>query len=514
MNFVNTQFPGNATICLGQTANVYGQVFEPSVTPGAGQGANIEVQVGYNNTNNDPSTWSSSNWVNATYNAALTGNNDEYLGTFGSALSAGTYYYAFRYRLNGCAWQYGGYSIGGGGTWDGTNNINGVLIIYSNTATAMTPSSICAGVSNVAVTGSNAGSYELLVNGVSQGVPSATNSWTIPGPLVANDQVCVRGYAATNLITMDGAFNEAFWSPALVNSAGGAASGTQNRINALYVKNAFGYLNVGIAGRLVAGDDRKILLFVDSKNGGHNSLSTWTNRSGVTQNNGLKNLNGGMQFDPGFTADYAITIGVNGAGEGFLDLYDMTTNTNTYLGSTITNPTIISYQANSNATDYSRGYEIKIPSNLFGTINSPIKFFAMLTNNPPDNDATTLSNQFLSPASNGEGDYGDGAVNFGNAAPNPVSYVLESDCYTEVCRTVVAPTTPTFTQVAAICSGVTLSALPTTSNNNITGTWSPAISNTATNTYTFTPDAGQCATNTTMQVVVNHPPSIISISPP
>ncbi len=515
LNFVNTQFPGNATICFGQTANVYGQVFEPSVTTGTGQGANIEVEVGYNNTNNDPSTWSSSNWVNATYNAALTGNNDEYLGTFGSALSAGTYYYAFRYRLNGCAWQYGGYSVGGGGTWNGTNNINGVLTIYSNTTTSMTPSSICAGVSNIAVTGSNAGSYELFVNGISQGVPSATNSWTIPGPLSAGNQVCVRGYAATNLITMDGLFTEPFWSPALVNSAGGATSGTQNRINALYVKNAFGYLNVGIAGNLVAGQDRKILLFVDSKNNvGHNSLSTWTNRTGVTQNNGLKNLNGGMQFDPGFFADYAITIGVNGAGEGFLDLYDMTTNTNTYLGSTITNPTIISYQANTNATDYSRGYEIKIPVNLFGTITSPIKFFAMLTNNPTDNSATTLSNQFLSPAGNGEGDYGGGAVNFGNAAPNPVSYVLESDCYTQECRTVVAPSTPTFTPIASICSGSPLSALPTTSTNGITGTWSPALNNTATTLYTFTPTAGQCAGSTTLTISIFANPSLIFLSPP
>ncbi|MBY0486172.1 MAG: hypothetical protein K2P85_03120, partial [Flavobacteriaceae bacterium] len=34
--------------------------------------------------------------------------------------------------------------------------------------------------------------------------------------------------------------------------------------------------------------------------------------------------------------------------------------------------------------------------------------------------------------------------------------------------------TPTFTQVANICSGATLSALPTTSTNGITGTWSPA----------------------------------------
>lgn len=63
--------------------------------------------------------------------------------------------------------------------------------------------------------------------------------------------------------------------------------------------------------------------------------------------------------------------------------------------------------------------------------------------------------------------------------------------------------TPTFTPVAAICSGGTLLALPTTSNNGITGTWSPALNNMSTTTYTFTPTAGQCATATTMSIPVN-----------
>jgi gliding motility-associated-like protein len=63
--------------------------------------------------------------------------------------------------------------------------------------------------------------------------------------------------------------------------------------------------------------------------------------------------------------------------------------------------------------------------------------------------------------------------------------------------------TPTFTAVAPICSGATLAALPATSNNGITGTWAPALNNTATTTYTFTPDAGQCATTTTLTITVN-----------
>ncbi|MCB9174834.1 MAG: gliding motility-associated C-terminal domain-containing protein [Flavobacteriales bacterium] len=77
------------------------------------------------------------------------------------------------------------------------------------------------------------------------------------------------------------------------------------------------------------------------------------------------------------------------------------------------------------------------------------------------------------------------------------------------------PATPTFTAVSTICSGATLTALPTTSNNGITGTWSPALNNTTTTTYTFTPTAGQCATTTTLTITVNPnvTPTFTSVSP-
>jgi len=82
--------------------------------------------------------------------------------------------------------------------------------------------------------------------------------------------------------------------------------------------------------------------------------------------------------------------------------------------------------------------------------------------------------------------------------------VICSQAINDDVTVVVTPNvTPTFTQVAPICEGETLSALPTTSTNGVTGTWSPALDNTATTTYTFTPDAGVCATTTTMEIVVN-----------
>src|SRR6056297_1698566 len=63
--------------------------------------------------------------------------------------------------------------------------------------------------------------------------------------------------------------------------------------------------------------------------------------------------------------------------------------------------------------------------------------------------------------------------------------------------------TPTFDPVGPYCEGDAIPALPTTSTNGITGSWSPAIDNMNTTTYTFTPDPGQCATTTTLEIVID-----------
>lgn len=72
--------------------------------------------------------------------------------------------------------------------------------------------------------------------------------------------------------------------------------------------------------------------------------------------------------------------------------------------------------------------------------------------------------------------------------------------------TVIQNTTPTFSfgTSLSICSNGTVPILPNTSMNGVAGTWSPAVvSNTASGTYTFTPNPGQCATTTTFTVTVN-----------
>jgi large repetitive protein len=128
LGFVNLQFPATATICPSGSFTAYGQTYGLGVTEAAGAGAGIVAELGYSSANTDPSTWTT--WQAATFNTQ-SGNNDEYASTL-SGLSAGTYYYAYRYRLNGCQNQYGGTS----GAW--TTGTSGVLTVQPNHTIALT----------------------------------------------------------------------------------------------------------------------------------------------------------------------------------------------------------------------------------------------------------------------------------------------------------------------------------------------------------------------------------------
>jgi gliding motility-associated-like protein len=71
---------------------------------------------------------------------------------------------------------------------------------------------------------------------------------------------------------------------------------------------------------------------------------------------------------------------------------------------------------------------------------------------------------------------------------------------------VITPNNPsTFTNITGVCEGTTAS-LPTTSIEGYSGTWLPAAIDTSiigTTTYTFTPNAGQCAAVGTIQVIID-----------
>jgi gliding motility-associated-like protein len=61
---------------------------------------------------------------------------------------------------------------------------------------------------------------------------------------------------------------------------------------------------------------------------------------------------------------------------------------------------------------------------------------------------------------------------------------------------------PIFDPVPTICEGDALNDLPTTSNDGITGTWTPPLNNTITTTYTFIPSVEQCVPETTLTIEV------------
>jgi serine protease inhibitor len=124
---------------------------------------------------------------------------------------------------------------------------------------------------------------------------------------------------------------------------------------------------------------------------------------------------------------------------------------------------------------------------------------------------------FSLPTTSNNGIAGTWAPAVNNTTTTTYTFTPSSgQCATTATMTVtVNPNvTPTFAQIAPICSGGSFS-LPTTSNNGIAGTWSPAVNNTATTTYTFTPNSGQCATTATMTVVVNPnvTPSFVQVAP-
>lgn len=75
--------------------------------------------------------------------------------------------------------------------------------------------------------------------------------------------------------------------------------------------------------------------------------------------------------------------------------------------------------------------------------------------------------------------------------------------------------TPTFSALPSYCVNDVPLALPATSINSISGTWSPATINTSvagTSNYTFTPSAGSCASTVIVPVVIN-PATVPTFNP-
>lgn len=130
------------SLCNGTNATISGEIWVNNVTNNASNAGYFEAQYAYNTANTDPATWDAGSWTAIATAPTSANNNLVYTASFGSALSANTYYYSIRYRTTVCGnWVYGGYNGGQGlgGFWGGAN-VNGTLTINANTSITTQPS--------------------------------------------------------------------------------------------------------------------------------------------------------------------------------------------------------------------------------------------------------------------------------------------------------------------------------------------------------------------------------------
>ncbi len=216
-------------------------------------------------------------------------------------------------------------------------------------------------------------------------------------------------------IVLDGNISETVWGSALATSSGGPTPGfgAGHETNAIYAtSNGTNNIYIGLAGNVQ--DGNKILIFLDTKTGGYNNC----NFGRTSAPAGLNNINSGITFDAGFSPDYCLVIGTNtGQTNYFFDLYTLSGTSgsgggpNSYLGD---QAVMGASPLNSSTT---RGFEVVIPKSSLGYTNGTnMKMMAMYIGT-----SGFLSNQFLTKANSGEGNYGSGAVDFTANAPNPVT---------------------------------------------------------------------------------------------
>ncbi|MCX7944253.1 MAG: IPT/TIG domain-containing protein, partial [Deltaproteobacteria bacterium] len=102
VDWCNIQWPENLIMGINEGRDVYSQVYLSGITNGAGQGADIVVELLY--TDKYPFTPQDGTPITALYNMDK-GNNDEYRVTL-SLSKVGTYYYYFRVKYKNGPWIY------------------------------------------------------------------------------------------------------------------------------------------------------------------------------------------------------------------------------------------------------------------------------------------------------------------------------------------------------------------------------------------------------------------------
>jgi hypothetical protein len=141
ITFANLETP-NSMVRAGDTLTVEGRLYIEGRTPGDGAASGVQVWSGLHTANTDPATWPENAWIPATYSGegGEFGNDDVYAAKRGYNLAPGTYFLAFRFRLQDDADYFGGHSTQGGGKWDGVKNVSSVLSV-TRSAEALFPAS-------------------------------------------------------------------------------------------------------------------------------------------------------------------------------------------------------------------------------------------------------------------------------------------------------------------------------------------------------------------------------------
>lgn len=125
IDWCNLQEPESVNVYNNESFTVYSRVFAEGLTENEDAYPGIEAWIGISSENTHPENWNT--WIPSFFNENF-GDNDEYLANI-NELSAGTYYYAARFRIDNGDYVYGGYSDTGGGFWDGVDNVSGIATV-------------------------------------------------------------------------------------------------------------------------------------------------------------------------------------------------------------------------------------------------------------------------------------------------------------------------------------------------------------------------------------------------
>ena len=349
--------------------------------------------------------------------------------------------------------------------------LSGNTVICPNTTSQLTGTGTAA--ANNAWTSSNAAvatvSNTGLVTALSFGTSTITftnnNGCTATTTINVSNPTApafnpIAAVCAGGVISLPGASTnniQGTWSPAVNNTQTTTYTFTPSAGQC--ATNATLTVNVNPLPTINAGLDQTVCQ-------GANVTLSGTGGNTYSWNNGVSN---GVAFVPNATTTYTLT-GTNANGCANTDQVTVTVSPNpTLSGNTVICPNTTS-QLGANA-------------------------------NPAASNAWTTSNAAVATISN------TGLVTALSFGTSTITFTNNNGCTATTTINVTNPLAPTFNPISAVCSGGSIT-LPAASTNNVQGTWSPAVNNTQTTTYTFTPSAGQCATTAQQTVTVNPNPNI------